>query len=465
MRFISRSLASLTSALALSLVAGTAGAATRQVGSGKTYPAPCAAFAAATSGDVIEIDAGTYSGDVCEITTSTLTIRGVGGRPKIDAAGKNAQGKGTWVVSGNDITIENVEMLGSAVPDHNGAALRLQGTNVTLRGVYLHDNENGILGGAGVVLIESSELAHNGNCIDPAGCAHNAYLSANVTSFTFKSSYSHGATSGHELKSRAQKNFILYSRITDEDGTASYSIDLPNGGTSVILGNLIEQSKTTENPTLVTYGEEGLSNAGHDLYVVHNTFVNTLGSGTFVAVASGAAPALLQNNVFMGGGTPTSQANATLVTNFIGDAKLVSASTFDYRLLPGSPAIDTGTPVTAVVDGQSLAAIFQYRHPLALDPRTIVGSAPDVGAYELGAPASPANDGGAPVGSDGGGLSAGDAGGSVAAAGGAPPSPAATDDASDGCACRTSGVAHASRLEIALLACALALAIGRTRRR
>ena len=49
----------------------------------------------------VEIDAScTYRGDVCGISASNLTIRGVNGRPKIDAAGANAMGKGTWVVAG-----------------------------------------------------------------------------------------------------------------------------------------------------------------------------------------------------------------------------------------------------------------------------------------------------------------------------------------------------------------------------
>src|SRR4051812_4324726 len=99
-------------------------AATLSVGPGKTYAAPCAAFAAARPNDVVEIAGGvTYSGNVCAISTSNLTIRGVNGRPRIDAAGANAQGKGTWVVTGNNVTVENVEMFGAKVPDQNGAAL------------------------------------------------------------------------------------------------------------------------------------------------------------------------------------------------------------------------------------------------------------------------------------------------------------------------------------------------------
>ena len=89
-------------------------AATLEVGPGKTYAAPCAAIAAAQTGDTITIDgAGAYSGDVCAIPVNGLTIKGVNGRPKIDGGGKIAQSKGTWVVSGNDLVIENVELSGA----------------------------------------------------------------------------------------------------------------------------------------------------------------------------------------------------------------------------------------------------------------------------------------------------------------------------------------------------------------
>src|SRR5687767_9999190 len=65
-------------ALAIALVPAASLGATLQVGPGKTYAKPCAAFAAAADGDTIEIDAGRYDGDVCAIARNDLTIRGVG---------------------------------------------------------------------------------------------------------------------------------------------------------------------------------------------------------------------------------------------------------------------------------------------------------------------------------------------------------------------------------------------------
>src|SRR6516165_9413112 len=91
-------------------------AATLLVGPTRTYKTPCAAIAAASPGDIIEIDPDLYEGDVCAWTTDNLTLAGVlapdGSRPHIDAANKNAQGKGIWVPYGANTTVENIEFSG-----------------------------------------------------------------------------------------------------------------------------------------------------------------------------------------------------------------------------------------------------------------------------------------------------------------------------------------------------------------
>jgi hypothetical protein len=299
---------------------GSSMAATLSVGPGKTYVAPCAAIAAAKDGDVIEIVGDwTYSGDVCAVARNNLTIRGVQGRPIIDAAGNNHGGKGTWVVTGNNVTVENVEMLGSKVRDRNGAALRLEGTNFTLRQAFIHDNENGILSNANRnsnILIEHSEFGHNGH---GDGQSHNLYI-GEAKSLTFRYNYSHDAIIGHDLKSRAIVNMIAYNRFSSTppgrpgstaSGKPSYEIDLPNAGTSYIIGNVIEQPAINDNTNIVAYGEEGVSNPAQDLYVINNIFLNDHTTGMFLFISNKVStPALVQNNLFAGPGTLTSQSDA-----------------------------------------------------------------------------------------------------------------------------------------------------------
>jgi hypothetical protein len=357
--------------------------ATIAVGPTGLYALPCAGLSAAQDGDIVEIDAaGIYAGDVCTIYANSLTIRGVNGRPHIGAGGNNAEGKGTWVVAGNDTLIENIEMTGATVPSHNGAAIRQEGTNVTIRNCYFHDNEEGILTMAdptSSILIEYSEFARNGY---GDGYTHNMYI-GHVQQFILQFSYSHQANIGHLVKSRASENYILYNRLTDETGTASYELDIPNGGLSYVIGNVIQQSPTTDNPNMAAYLEEGTypGNPSQSLYLINNTFVNGLGSGNFVLIGSAdTTPAVLENNFFTGGGTISNQAGAILTTNFVGTPSFVNPAAFDYHLMAGSPGIDAGrTPGSAF--GYSLVPSYEYIYNTCGELRTTVGII-DIGAFE-----------------------------------------------------------------------------------
>ncbi len=349
---------------------------TLRVGSGKTYTRPSAAIAAASDGDVIEIDAGTYTGDVATLYRNNLTLRGVGGYAHLAANGANAGGKGTWVVKGNNTTVENIEFSGATVPDENGAGIRQEGNNLTVCHGYFHDNENGILGGSGDVLIEYSEFANNGF---GDGQSHNMYIS-NTSRFTLRYSYSHHAKIGHNVKSRAVENYILYNRIMDEvDGTSSYAIDLPDAGLSYIIGNLIQQGSGTDNSTIISYGAEQGLNPKKELYVVNNTIVNDLGSGTAIYVRSGTT-AQIVNNIFSGNGKVLS-GPGTLTTNLVSNNPgLVNIVGFDYRPTAASAGRDAGSD-PGTVNGFSLLPVNQYRHKAGTEARPTAGSI-DIGAYE-----------------------------------------------------------------------------------
>jgi hypothetical protein len=369
-------------AVAIVLAGPAALAATRTVGPGKAYAKPCLAFAAAAAGDTIEIDAGgNYDGDVCIFNKDNLTIKGVGGRAKVDAAGKNAGGKAIWVIQGDNTTIEDVELSGCTVADKNGAGIRQEGNNLTLRRVFFHDNENGILGGGdntSTVIIEDSEFARNGA---GDGYSHNMYI-AEIKSFTIRGSYSHHAKIGHLVKSRALENNVLYNRLTDETGTASYEIDLPQGGKSFVIGNIIQQSSSTDNPSLISFARESKRNPNTALYVVNNTFFNSRSAGTFVAVADDVTTVVLRNNIFGGPGTLTTLAAAVKDNNFVGDAMFVNTATFDFHLKAGSPAIDKGVAPGSGA-GTALDPLCQYVHPARAYLRKNVGTL-DQGGFELG---------------------------------------------------------------------------------
>jgi len=356
-----------------------------QVGPGKTFSKPCAAIASARPGDVIEVDAaGNYDGDVCVIRTGNLTLRGIGGRARIDAAGRNAAQKGIWVLYADNITVENFEFSGATVPDKNGAGIRAQGGGrLTIRNCYFHDNEDGILGPNAhdaEVLIEYSEFARNGY---GDGYSHNIYI-GHAHRFTLRYSYSHDARSGQLVKSRASENYILYNRLTTEDQSrTSYEIDIPNGGRTYIIGNVVCQGANGDNSGFFPYGLEGPNenNPSDHLYVVNNTFFNARSRGWFIKVGNHVrTPVVIQNNIFTGPGAIINQEEALLDGNFTGDAHYVNAGNYDYHLRPDSPAIDRGVdPGTG--DGYSLMPVYQYVHPASGEQRRVIGKI-DIGAFE-----------------------------------------------------------------------------------
>ena len=279
-------------------------ARTLRVGPTADYPTPSAAAAVAHDGDTIEIASGDYHGDVAVWSANRLKIVGAIPRPRIFADGKDAQGKGIWVIRGDDVSVDRVDLSGAHVPDGNGAAIRLEGRNLTLRNAYLHDNENGLLTGASPtseIVIDHCEFARNG---DGQGLTHNVYIGA-VARVSMSNSYLHHAIGGHDFKSRAAVSVLTDNRLADEaDGRTSYEADFPNGGRVTLAFNVFQKGPRAENATLVSYGAEGLAAGGvHELVAKGNTFVSRRDGNTrFLFLASGIKSAVVNGNVFAGNG-------------------------------------------------------------------------------------------------------------------------------------------------------------------
>lgn len=347
------------------------------VGPTRALREPSDAALVAQSGDIVEIDAGAYPGDVAVWTQDDLTLRGVGGGAHLRADGANAQGKAIWVIQGDRTTVEGIEFSGATVPDGNGAGIRQEGAGLTVRNSYFHDNENGILAGenrASDIAIISSEFAGNGA---GDGYTHNIYIGT-VRSFTLRASYVHGADRGHEVKSRALRNRIVANWITDADTTASYSIDIPDGGDTRIVGNVIEQGPNSENSAIISFAAESSANPRSRLWLVNNTVVNQRGSGLFVQALNGG-DLHLWNNLLVGPGDVVDAPAERRANRRLADgSSFVDATAGDYRLAFGSPAIDRARrpPLAA------LWPMREYRHPLRAVRRPVEGRL-DLGAYEF----------------------------------------------------------------------------------
>jgi len=115
-----------------------------------------------------------------------------------------------------------------------------------------------------------------------------------------------------------------------------------------VIGNVIGQSATTTNPTVVSYGAEGAPWDRNALYLVNNTLVDSLPQGgEFVHVYPDAGRVLAVNNVLLGKGAFRLGTRDDPGTNFRAQPRdFVSVPGMDYRLRSGSGlrgmAVDPG---------------------------------------------------------------------------------------------------------------------------
>lgn len=318
----------------------------------------------AKNGDTVEVDAGDYIGDVAVWSQSNLALRAIGGRARLIANGEAVEGKGIWVIRGNEVSVEGFEFSGATVPDHNGAGIRFEKGSLTIRDCAFLDNENGILTSNNpelVLTIENSEFALNGY---GDGYTHNLYVGA-IASLSVTGSYFHHARVGHLLKSRAAVNHIYYNRLTDEaGGKASYELEFPSGGVAYVIGNIIQQSVGTENPHMVSFGAENYKWPRNELYLVNNTLVdNSPQGGVFLHIKPGDVKVKVVNNLLAGRGKLDTAGPGQYQNNFKVDRReFVLADGEDYRLKQNSRllgrAVDAGS-----ANGLSLMPDREYRHP------------------------------------------------------------------------------------------------------
>lgn len=316
---------------------------------------------------VIEIDAGTYIGDVAVWGQDSLVIRGVGGPVRLMANGKSAEGKAIWVMRGNDMTVENIAFSDAKVPDRNGAGIRLEKGRLTVRNSRFLNNENGILTSnqSDIELsIENSEFGYNGS---GDGQTHNIYVGS-IARFTMVGSYVHHSIVGHLLKSRARESVIRNNRLTDEvGGRASYELDFPNGGKVVLIGNLVQQSRTTENTHMLAFGAEGYRWPENSLSMAHNTLVDERPSGgIFMRVAPGVIKSQFMNNLFAGQGKLEYPSNAKRFGDMrVALKELANAEQADYRLRREPPDLFA---ITVSPEDKALVPSHEYVHPLRTAP-------------------------------------------------------------------------------------------------
>ena len=131
-------------------------------GPGTAFRLPSAAAAAARPGDTIRILPGTYY-DCAVWHADDLIIEGSGEATRI--TDRICQGKAIFVVTGRNVRIRNLALARARNLNGHGAAIRAEGRNLSLDGVLIEDNQDGILApglAGGVLRIERSTFRSNG---------------------------------------------------------------------------------------------------------------------------------------------------------------------------------------------------------------------------------------------------------------------------------------------------------------
>jgi Right handed beta helix region len=215
------------------------------VGPERDLRMPSEAAAVAEDGDVVRFDPGEYV-DCAIWRASGLVLEAPDGAAHV--RDRACAGKAIWVIAGDDVTVENITFSGARVPDQNGAGIRAEGRNLTVRNSRFYDNENGILGGTvagSTILIEGSVFERNGKCA--ANCAHGVYVNG-IERLKVVGSIFRDQRVGHHVKSGALAVEVIGSTIEDgPEGTASYLIDVTSGGEVVIADNQMQKGPKSEN--------------------------------------------------------------------------------------------------------------------------------------------------------------------------------------------------------------------------
>ncbi|MDQ3047880.1 MAG: T9SS type A sorting domain-containing protein [Bacteroidota bacterium] len=390
-----------------------------EVGPTRTYTLPSQVKNLVQNNDTIHIDGGVYSNDATKWTKKNLRFIGLGtglNRTVLQHAGDIANGKGIFVFeipgSSDNPYLENIVFDGAQVSDAdggNGAGIRFQANNITVKNCKFINCQNGILEGNGSVttsnvIITDSEFENNGYQLpnDPthSGYEHHIYIGASADTLRVENCYFHRPRGqANSIKTRAQRSYILYNLIDEEStGYGSWEINIAQGGMNVILGNVIIQGSSGANHGIVGY--DAATNPLEDFYFVNNTVINQYPGNIkyFNTVpATGINTYKIYNNIFasipsasntmFGGNLPAvlDSSNNVISINYalVGFS---NPSINDYSLTSSAvSAIDAGTNAGSTAAAYSLTPANMYQSfTTALMPRSINGAAIDAGAYELG---------------------------------------------------------------------------------
>jgi Right handed beta helix region len=184
------------------------------------------------------------------------------------------EGKAVLVLRGRGAKVDGIVFRGLTVSDGNGAGIRLEKGPLTVTNSMFRDSEQGILTGddeASEIVIDRSTFSGLGRCDRGLSCAHSIYIGKYGRLTVTRSRFERG-NGGHYVKSRAVQTRVTDSSFDDTRGrTTNYMIDLPDGSTGLIAGNMFVQGKDKENySAFITVAPENRWNSSDGLTIENN---------------------------------------------------------------------------------------------------------------------------------------------------------------------------------------------------
>jgi len=414
-------------AAAVTMPAGSGWAETYRVGPDQDHESLAEVADLLEPGDVVEIIGGaSYDGGVVFTRPGRLeqkiTVRGipVGGKRPVIHGGRN-----TIEARANHYVFEELELSGGSY-----RCFFHHAHDITVRRTLIHDcPKHGVLGAdqdSGTLLLEYSEIY---------GCGegdryHQVYAASDETAypgavFRIQHCYLHDATGGNNVKSRAERNEIYFNWI---EGAGFHELELvgPEGQDprlrredSDIVGNVFRK---TNNAYTARVGGDGTGESNGRYRFVHNTFIVPPDHRPIFRIFHGIESIQMHNNaiVRLDGGPvvisrsvearwATGQERIFGSYNWIPagssavpvgwshtlegtDPGFVDLRNWDLRPGPQSPLLDAAAPNPPSPEAFAIPAPLTVLSSQPPPRRSGVSvrrprlGAPDIGAYEGGAP-------------------------------------------------------------------------------
>lgn len=291
----------------LALLTPEATADVLSIGPGQRFQRPSEAAAIARDGDTVRIAPGRYSD--CAIWRAAGLRIEAAGAGVVEITGPVCAGKALFVIAGQGVVVEGITFRGATAPEGNGAGIRAEGGDLTIRRSRFLDNESGILTRIGLrqayLVIEDSAFIGNG-AMRGRSCGGHALYANDLALLAIRRSRFEDARACHHVKSRAARTEISDSVIADGPrGGASYLVDLPNGGDLLIERSLLSKGPRSGNPrAAVVVGAEGLRWPTLSLILRDNRFENRMALPTILLENRSTTPALLEGNAIAGATMP-----------------------------------------------------------------------------------------------------------------------------------------------------------------